>query len=403
MNMVTPEQVGLSSARLERLRAVMQGYVDQGKLAGLITLVSRRGKVAHFECFGMMDIEANKPMRPDTIFRIYSMTKPITCVACMMLFEEGRFLLDDPVAKFIPEFADLKVFVEATDTGVVVTDMDREITIRDLLTHTAGLGYGLFEDSPVEDMYRAEKFGATCELVLEPSLPEMIQTLARLPLAHQPGTCWCYSMAHDVIGYLVKVIADVPFDVFLQERVFEPLGMEDTGFFVPESKLDRFASLYQPGETGGLTLVDAPATSPFPNPDNTPAGGQGLVSTTSDYLRFAQMLLNGGQLDGTRLLSHKTIELMTTNHLADELLPICLGPDPLQGMGYGLGFGVCMDVAQSGILGSEGRFGWSGAAGTRFWVDPKEELIGLLMTQLFFGEESIGDRFQNLAYQAIVD
>jgi CubicO group peptidase (beta-lactamase class C family) len=398
MNTVTPEEVGLSSARLERLRTVMQGYVDQGKLAGLVTLVARRGEVAHFDCFGMMDIEAGKPMRPDTIFRIYSMTKPITCVAFMMLFEEGRFLLNDPVSKFIPEFADLMVFVGTTETGVVVTDMDREITIRDLLTHTAGLGYGFVDETPVEKMYQAEEFFT---LVLQPSLPEMIQRLVRLPLAHQPGTCWRYSMAHDVIGHLVSVIADRPFDVFLEERVFGPLGMEDTGFFVPGDKLDRLAALYQPGETGGITLLDAPATSPFLNPDNTPSGGGGLVSTTSDYLRFGQMLLNEGEADGTRLLSRKTIELMTMNHLSDELLSAGSGPGP--GMGYGLGFGVLVDVAQSGGLGSEGLFGWSGAAATRFWADPREELIGLLMPQLFFGDEPIGDLFQNLAYQAIVD
>jgi CubicO group peptidase (beta-lactamase class C family) len=398
MNTVTPEEVGLSSARLERLRTVMQGYVDQGKLAGLVTLVARRGEVAHFDCFGMMDIEAGKPMRPDTIFRIYSMTKPITCVAFMMLFEEGRFLLNDPVSKFIPEFADLMVFVGTTETGVVVTDMDREITIRDLLTHTAGLGYGFVDETPVEKMYQAEEFFT---LVLQPSLPEMIQRLVRLPLAHQPGTCWRYSMAHDVIGHLVSVIADRPFDVFLEERVFGPLGMEDTGFFVPGDKLDRLAALYQPGETGGITLLDAPATSPFLNPDNTPSGGGGLVSTASDYLRFGQMLLNQGEADGTRLLSRKTIELMTMNHLSDELLSAGSGPGP--GMGYGLGFGVLVDVAQSGGLGSEGLFGWSGAAATRFWADPREELIGLLMPQLFFGDEPIGDLFQNLVYQAVVD
>jgi CubicO group peptidase (beta-lactamase class C family) len=402
MNMATPEEVGLSSARLQRLRTVMQGYVDQGKVAGLITMVARRGKVAHFECFGMMDIEAGKPMRPDTIFRIYSMTKPITCVALMMLFEEGRFLLNDPVSKFIPQFADLKVFVEATETGVVVADLERQITIRDLLTHAAGLSYGFFEDTPVEDMYRAA--GILSPLVLlQVSLPEIIQRLTKLPLAHQPGTHWRYSLAHDVVGYLISVIADKPFDVFLQERVFKPLDMQDAGFFVPDEKLDRLAALYGPGEGGKLNLVDKPATSPFLNPDITPSGGAGLVSTTSDYLRFAQMMLDGGELDGTRLLSRKTIELMTMNHLRDELLPMHFGPDTMPGMGYGLGFGICLDVAQSGILGSEGCFRWFGAAATCFWVDRTEELVGLMMPQFFFGEEPIGGLFQNLVYQAIVD
>jgi CubicO group peptidase (beta-lactamase class C family) len=401
MNMVTPEEVGLSSARLQRLHAAMQGYVDQGKLAGLITMVARRGKVAHFGCFGMMDIEAGKPMQPNTIFRIYSMTKPITSVALLMLFEEGRFLLNDPVSRFIPEFADLKVFVETTKAGVVVTDLEREITIRDLLTHTAGLGYGPFEDKTVEEMYRAQEFLSSVGLVLA-SLPETVQKLTRLPLLHQPGSRWRYSLAHDVVGHLISVIADMPFGLFLQERVFEPLDMGDTCFFVSEDQLDRLSALYGPGEGGKLNLLDRPATSPFLHHDITPSGGGGLVSTASDYLRFAQMMLNGGELGGTRLLSRKTTELMTMNHLPDELIPVHTS-HPWPGLGYGLGVGVLVDVAQSGTLGSEGTFFWVGAASTWFWVDPREELIGLLMTQRFSLEEPIGHFFQNLTYQAIID
>jgi CubicO group peptidase (beta-lactamase class C family) len=400
MNRVVPEEVGLSSARLGILSNVMQGYVDQGKLAGVTTLVARLGKVAHFECFGKMDMEAGKPMQPDTIFRIFSMTKPITCVAFMMLFEEGLVLLSDPVSRLIPELADLKVFVEKTKEGLVVTDMDREITVHHLLTHTSGLGYGLFEDSPVEDLYRAEAF---FQLVLQPTLPEMIRKLAGLPLAHQPGTGWRYSMAHDVIGYLIEVIADMPLSVFLRERVFAPLGMQDTGFYVPSEKADRLPAAYQPGDAGGLVLADSPTTSPFLNPDNPPSGGGGLVSTITDYLKFAQMLANGGELNGTRLLGQRTVEFMTMNHLEVDLLPIHMGLDPRPGMGYGLGVGVCMDVAQSMVLGSRGSYFWGGIAGTHFWVDPQEELIGLLMRQLVYGEEPIGDLFQNLVYQAIVD
>jgi CubicO group peptidase (beta-lactamase class C family) len=378
----------------------MQGYVDQGKLAGLITAVARHGEVAHFECFGMMDIEAAKPMRPDTIFRIYSMTKPITCAAFMMLLEEGGVLLHDPVSRFIPDFADLKVFVERTEAGITYTDTVREITVRDLLTHTSGLGYGLFEDSPVEDLYRAEQF---FQLVLQPTLPEMIHKLAGLPLAHQPGTCWRYSMAHDVIGYLVELIAEMPFDEFLQVRLLGPLGMRDTGFFVPREKHDRLSAAYQRADAGELAPLDPPASSPFSNPDNTPSGGGGLVSTTGDYLRFAQMMLNRGELDGVRLLSRKTVELMTMNHLAEGLLPYRLGTELRPGMGYGLGLGVRMDVAQSGLLGSRGAYSWGGAAGTYFWVDPKEALIGLLLRQLANGEEPLGRLFQNLVYQAIAD
>jgi len=404
MNIFAPEEVGLSSARLERISAVMQGYVDHGKLAGLITLVARRGKVAHFECFGMMDVEVGKPMRPDTIFRIYSMTKPVSSVAFMTLFEEGRFLLNDPVSKFIPEFANLKVFVGANEAGVVVTDLEREITIRDLLTHTAGLGYGLLEDTPVEDMYRAAGF--LDGLVRRVSDKELVQRLAKLPLAHQPGRRWRYSLAHDVIAHLISVIADMPFDVFLEDRVFGPLGMVDTGFFVPDDKVDRLAALYHSGGTGDLILFDAPTTSVYLNPDNHPSGGSGLVSTVSDYLRFAHMLLNGGELDDIRLLSRKTVKLMTTNHLSDELIPIHFGPRPVPVFtGYGLGFGVLVGAVQSGILGSEGAFGWGGAAGTYYWVDPREQLIGLMMPQhlRLASQEPVREIFGNLTYKAVID
>jgi CubicO group peptidase (beta-lactamase class C family) len=334
---------------------------------------------------------------------MYSMTKPITCVAFMMLFEEGRFLLSDPVSRFIPEFANLKVFVERTDAGVTVTDMEREITLRDLLTHTAGLGYGLFEDTPVEDMYREHGFLTLPVKLLGPSLPEMIQKLGRLPLAHQPGTCWRYSLAHDVIGYLVGVISDTPFDRFLQERVLGPLGMGDTGFYVPAGRLDRLPALYLPGGPDGLTMVDAPSTSLFLNPDNTPSGGGGLVSTATDYLRFAQMLLNGGELDGTRLLSRKTVDMMTMNHLPDRLRPYHVGPFFEEGMGYGLGLGVVMDRVQARTLKSEGTVSWGGAAGTDFWVDPEEELVGLLMTQCLDLDEPVAGVFHNLIHQAIVE
>jgi CubicO group peptidase (beta-lactamase class C family) len=401
MDIVTPEQVGLSVARLEHLRTVAQDYVDQARLAGLMTLVARRGKVAHFECYGIMDVEANKPMQPDTIFRIYSMTKPITCVAFMMLVEEGSVLLNDPVSKFIPEFRDLKVFVGTTGTGYELADLEREITIWHLLTHTAGLAYGInATDTPVEDMYRAAGF-LDPVWQLRQSLPDMVQTLAELPLAHQPGGDWRYSMANDVIGYLVGVISGTPFKAFLAERVFEPLGMDDTGFFVPEEKLGRLAALYSaPGE-GGISLLDAAATSPYSKPGNPPSGGGGLVSTAPDYLRFAQMLLNGGELDGVRLLTRETVQMMTTNRLPDDLVPIRID-DPWPGMGYGLGFGVVVDAAQTGASWSEGTFQWLGGGGTCFWVDPREELIGLIMHQARFYFDHLGP-LVNLAYEAIVD
>jgi CubicO group peptidase (beta-lactamase class C family) len=400
MNTVTPEEVGLSSSRLEHLRTVAQGYVDQGKLAGLITLVARRGKVAHFQCYGMMDIEAKKHMQPDTIFRIYSMTKPITCFALMMLIEEGRVLLNEPVSKFIPEFGDLKVFVGSTGTGIETTDLERDMTISHLLTHTAGLSYDVTVLTPIEDMYRAAGLFDSLR-VLQVPLPEMVQKLAALPLAFQPGSDWRYSVAHDVIGYLVSRISGRPFDTFLEERIFEPLGMEDTGFFVPQEKLHRFAAMYSaPGEDG-FSLLDAPATSPFSRQEGPLSGGVGLVSTTSDYLRFAQVLLNGGELEGIRLLSRKTIHMMTTNQLPDELVPIGF-EDPWPGIGYGFGLGVVVDPGRQIVRESEGMYFWGGHAGTSFRADPKQELIALIMPQaLHYGEP--GSTLRPLIHQAIVD
>ena len=407
MNVVTPEEIGFSSTRLNRIGPAIQGHIDQGHLPGAITLVARHGKVAHFECYGMMDIEADKSMQPDTIFRIYSMTKPITSVALMMLYEEGRFTLDDPVSRFIPEFSDLKVFVRPTETGVELSDLDREITVLDLFTHTAGLGYGApilsHQDSPVEAMYRKEGIWDQRLLILRISLREMIQKLVGLPLVNQPGSDWHYSAAHDVIGYLVGVLSGMPFDSFLEERIFKPLGMDDTGFYVPREKLDRFAALYERTEAGGFRLVDAPSTSPYAAPDYHPSGGVGLVSTASDYLRFAQMLLNGGELNGNRLLTGETLDMMARTHLPDELSPIHFGPDPWPGMGYGLGFGVHRNTAKAGVPVSDGTFGWIGWGGTGFWIDPRKGLIRLWLTQFRLGTEPVDSVFQDLVYQALAD
>ena len=400
----TPEEVGLSSTRLERINKVMQSYVDQNKLAGLITMVARRGKVAYLERFGKMDIEANKPMQFDTIFQIASMTKPITSVAVIMLYEEGYFQLTDPVSNYIPEFKDIKVFVKATEGGIKLSDQEREVTIRDLLTHTSGLAYGDFlGDSPVATMYKEADLFRT-----DRTLKEMIQELGKLPLLNQPGSQWRYGVSYDVLGYLVEVVSGMPFDRFLEQKIFNPLGMEDTGFYVPKEKIDRFGSVYGPTEEGSLEVIDAPATSQFSKSQNLLLGGGGLVSTATDYMRFAQMLLNGGELDGTRILSRKTIELMTTNHLPEELIPLSLGVKEMdyiiKGFGYGLGFGVLIDVAQSEILGSEGEFQWGGAANTFFLVDPKENLIGLIMTQFRpFYYYPIEREFRVLTYQAIID
>ena len=405
MNTIAPEEVGVSSTRLNRLREAMQSYVDDGKLAGLITMIARRGQVFHYECFGMMDIQANKPMQPDTIFRIYSMTKPITSAAMMMLYEGGDFQLKDPVSRFIPGFKDVRVFVSTNESGLELAELEREITIQDLLTHTSGLVYGDPEGSPVEvEVWQADREAE--KVTLDETLEEWIRRFIRLPLAHQPGAKWHYGLSTDVLGYVVEVISGLAFDAFLEQKIFMPLGMVDTGFFVPQEKIGRLAVLYGPAEGGGLKVVDAPETSKYSKPRKYLSGGGGLVSTASDYMRFAQMLLNGGVLNGVRLLRQETVELMMTNHLSDELIPIDFDPltPYLRGHGFGFGFAVITDVAQSVMLGSEGAFWWGGFANTFFWVDPREELIGLIMPQLTpAGDKTIQREFQELCYQAFVD
>jgi CubicO group peptidase (beta-lactamase class C family) len=333
----------------------------------------------------------------------------------MMLYEEGRFQLHDPVSKFIPEFADVKVFAGATEAGFELTELEREITIWHLLTHTAGLTYDFFEDSPVDAMYLEADLHQP-----DRTAEEVVHEIVKLPLVHQPGTAWRYSMATDVLGYLIEVISGMTLDVFFGEKILKPLGMEDTDFYVPEAKLDRFAAEYGPStgpstplrtgsgqaptESGGMELLDAPATSQYTRPPRFLSGGAGLVSTASDYMRFAQMLFNGGELEGTRLLGRKTVELMTINHLPDELIPIQVQPHTLHGCGFGLGFRVLVNLAQAGRLGSEGEFGWGGGASTSFFVDPKEQLIGLLLTQLVPSRYyPIRNEFKVLVYQALVD
>jgi CubicO group peptidase (beta-lactamase class C family) len=398
MKTVEPEKVGCSPARLERIDRVMQRYVDQNKIAGILATMARRGQVVYSRCFGLMDVEAQKPMQLDTLFRIYSMTKPITSVAVMMLYEEGHFHLADPISRFIPGFEGVRVLVNATESGIELANLEREITIRHLLTHTSGLSYGFEEDDPVDRMI-AKRIWRVREQEPDTTLEQMVRELARLPLAYQPGSAWRYSLATDVLGYLVQVVSGIPFDEFLKRRIFEPLGMVDTDFYVPQEKIGRFAANYGPGEEGGLQVIDAPATSSYAKPTACPSGGGGLVSTAPDYLRFAQMLLNGGELDGVRLLGRKTVELMTTNHLPDGLHPF---EDP--GRGFGLGVSVLIDVATSQSLGSVGTYGWGGAANTGFLIDPQEELIGLLMLQFMpSGTYPVWEDFAVLVYQSIVD
>ena len=398
MEKVVPETLGLDSERLGRINRTMQGYVDQGQLSGAITVVARRGEIAHAECVGWMDLEAKKPVQLDTLYPIFSMTKPITSAALMMLYEEGHFHLFDPVSRFIPEFKDVQVYVGTVDETPELIDSEREITIHDLLTHTAGLVSDFWLDPTLTKL--AQEVG-----LFQPdlTLEEFAKRLSTLPLIHQPGAAWRYGEAYEVVARLVEVISNQPFGAFLKQRILQPLGMHNTGFGIPEGQQDRLVKYYGFSETGGL--VEKLEENPRWRPSSIPRGGIGLVSTASDYMRFAQMLLNGGELDGVRLLGRKTVQYMTRNHLPQDLLPMQVAPGwELPGWGYGFGFSVLMDATQSKVLGSEGLYFWDGIEGTWFWVDPMEKLIGLIMLRMEpWTWMPICYTFQVLTYQAIVD
>ncbi len=397
----SPESVGFSSQRLNRVNKMMQGYIDKGKLASGLTMLARHGETFHFEPYGVLDLESGVPVERDTLFRIYSMTKPITSAAVMMLYEEGHFSLDDPVGKFIPELASMKVYDGMGETGMRLVDQDRPITIRHLLTHTSGLSYGFHQDSPVEEMYREADITPP-----DGTLQEMAEKLGRLPLLTQPGTKWRYSFATDVLGYLVEVISGKPFDQFLQDNILDPLGMSDTSFFAPEEKLDRLATVYGEGK-GGIAPLHNPLVDRHARPHTLFSGGGGLVSTGTDYMRFCQMLLNGGVFGDQRLLAPKTVEMMRSNHLADALKPFAVGQSnasDTKGCGFGLGFRVVMDIAQHGIIGSNGIYSWGGAASTAFWIDPQEDLVAILLTQFMPSSYyPLRREFQIATYQAMVE
>lgn len=399
MKVVTPEQVGFSAARLERIGRFMQHYVAEEKLAGVMTLVARHGQIAHWQSFGRHDLAANKPLERDTIFRIYSMTKPITSVAAMMLYEQGHFLLDDPIAGFMPEFEDVKVYEKNGAGRYELVKPQRPITVKDLLRHTAGFTYGIYgEDNPVEAMYQEAQL-----LRPDNDLQSFVRQLSQLPLAHHPGQRWTYSVATDVLAYLVELVSGMPFAQYLAENIFEPLEMTDTDFYVPAEKVGRFAQLYGPAENGSLQVVHDLRLRDFLTPPRLTSGGGGLVSTMADYYKFAQMFLNGGEFNGVRLLGRKTVEMMRQNHIADKSLPLKMGPDVMGGYGFGLGFGIIVDAKRSGALGSDGMFSWGGLASTHFWLDPQEDLLAILMTQLMpSGYYPIHLQFRTLTYQALV-
>jgi CubicO group peptidase (beta-lactamase class C family) len=400
----TPESVGISADRLDRMHRGMQGFVDRREAGGIVTLVERDGKVVDVYAAGFQDVESKRPMRADTIFRIASMSKPITSVAVMMLYEEGKLQLTDPLSRYIPAFKNQRV-VSGTDGGTVTfTPARRDITIRDLLSHRSGLSYGFLDGGPVGAAYRAS--GISDGLTVTPgTIAENIDKLAAAPLLSQPGAEWHYSLSVDVLGRLIEVVGGMPFDVFLRERIFKPLAMNDTSFDVPDAKWSRFATVYAPDGAGGIRAMKDPETfgntvmSPFAyykSPKRYFSGGAGLTSTIHDYARFTQMLLNGGTFNGVRLLGPKTIELMTTSHTADLPSGGLLGPDGQ----FGLGFRVSTDLGASQTLGSTGVYGWSGIYGTNFWIDPKEHLIGIMMVQRYPGS-TVAASFQTLVYQAL--
>jgi CubicO group peptidase (beta-lactamase class C family) len=402
---VAPSSVGVSTERLDRLHHGMQGFVDRHEVAGIVTLVAREGKTVDVNAVGFQDIEKKTPMKADSIFRIASMTKPVTSVAIMMLYEDGKLLLTDPVSKFIPAFKSSRV-LEGTDANGPTVAARRAITIRDLLSHRSGITYGFLNGGAIGTGYR--KNGVTDGLTTSAmTLEEGINKLAAEPLVSQPGAAFNYSLSTDVLGRVVEVVSGQPFNVFLRERIFKPLKMIDTDFVVPESKWSRFVTVYSPDGKGGIRPMADPET--FGNTNMSPfayykegktyfSGGAGLASTASDYARFGNMLVAGGVLDGVRLLSPKSIELMTSNHTADLPQPVgFLGG----GKNFGLGFQVVTDLGATQTLGSQGMYGWSGIYGTNFWVDPKEKLVSVMMVQKYPGP-TVAATFLPLVYQALV-
>lgn len=396
-----PAEVGMSAERLARIRTAMQRYVDRNVVPGVVTLVARRGRVVYFDAAGYRDAETKAPMTTDTIFRIASMTKPIASIALMMLYEEGHFLLSDPIAKFLPEFANLKVAQAAGDervgTPYRLVPAARPITFKHVLTHTAGLA------NSYRGLTQAEFGKVYARKDAKETVGDAVKRLASLPLNFHPGEAWEYGAATDVVGRLVEVISGVTLDEFLQKRIFAPLRMNDTHFYLSAAKLNRFAASYEPDAQNDkkIKLAEAPNRESrwIKEPHNYFSGAGGLVSTAADYFRFHQMMLNGGELDGARLLGRKTVELITANHTGE--LPIWLtGP----GYGFGLGYSVVKDVGQTGQPASVGSYSWGGAFCTYFWVDPAEELIGIMMTQVRpYDHLNIRLEFQVLVNQAIVD
>lgn len=391
-----PEEVGMAAAKLAGIDDAVASLVDGGRLAGAVVVVARRGRVVHESAYGNMDLDDELPMNLDTIFRIHSMTKPVTSVGVMMLIEDGRLSLEDPVSKILPELAGLKVFASGNAREYETEPAQREMTIADLLRHTSGFTYGFFGTSVVDQLYA----GAG---ILWPTrnLEETVKELGKLPLLFQPGKRWVYGVNTDVLGRVIEVISGESLDAFFRERIFEPLDMKDTGFRVPEAKLSRFASNYSPGLGGGLRETEGREGSPYAREPKLLSGGGGLVSTARDYLRFAQMLANGGELHGRRLLDRETIAAMTTNHIAENLLPLRIGPMSLNGIGFGYGFSVRLTPA--GDDAHVGEYGWAGAASTHFWVSPRDDVVVVALSQVMPYTDQLENAVKPIIYGAITD
>lgn len=404
-----PHEVGLSAEPLARISATAQVFIDDGQLAGAVTVVARHDKVVHFEAYGMMDIAANKPMRKDTIFRIYSMTKPIAAAAVMMLCEEGKLQLDAPASTYLPELGNLKVAADADAETLSLVEADRDMTVRDLMRHTSGLPGAaryMAGQTVVDKRYRE----AGLHLLHECNLQEMVERLGRIPLLYQPGTKWHYSIAADVLGRLIEVVSGQPFDVFLTERIFQPLGMVDTGFYVPPEKVDRFARMYGPKPEGGLQVIDAPeggtgkiSETGFTEKPKFLSAGGGLVSTAADFARFCLMLSNRGTLAGKRLMKTESVELMTRNHLPEHLIPLDKKPEArYAGLGFGLGVSVRVQQTDWVPASQVGEYGWIGGASTEFWISPRDELVAITLAQ-HIPFSQLSERIKSLVYDAILE
>lgn len=377
----TPEALGISSELLNAAQAEMQKSIDDGKLVGFSTMVIKNGQVVQRANLGFADKEANKPMADKIIFRMFSMTKPVTAVALMKLFDEGKFQLDDKVSKFIPEFANIKVYTP-NESGFTLEEQENEMTIRNLLTHTSGISYGWDYPSYVDSIYRARKVGGW-----DGTIGEKVKLLGDIPLNFQPGTQWKYGLSIDVAGYLVEILSEMPLDEYFKAAIFEPLGMDDAGFFVPEEKHDRLCALYTVDKEGKLKADDGPMTDGFKNPVTLFSGGGGMVATIEDYARFCKMLLNGGELEGTRILSPEATQLILSNQLPETA-------EYENGKaGYGLAGAVQFD---------DGEYSWAGMASTNFWINPEKQMIIITGTQLLPSDYTFGNAYKDLVEKAII-